>query len=59
VLSVTHNALQVDFLVGSVPDAVAELTAAGATLEAGPLDIPVGRVAVLRPGRGRAARAGS
>jgi catechol 2,3-dioxygenase-like lactoylglutathione lyase family enzyme len=47
VLSVVHDAPQVDFLVESVPDAVAEMTAAGATVVAGPLDIPVGRVAVV------------
>ena len=47
VLSVAHDGPAVDLLVESVPAAVAELTAAGATLLAGPFDIPVGSVAVL------------
>ena len=47
VLSTSHDGPQVDFLVPSVPDAVAALTAAGAILVFGPADIPVGRVAVL------------
>jgi catechol 2,3-dioxygenase-like lactoylglutathione lyase family enzyme len=38
---------EVDFLVHDVGAAVAELTAAGATVLVAPFDIPVGRVAVL------------
>jgi catechol 2,3-dioxygenase-like lactoylglutathione lyase family enzyme len=37
----------VDFLVESADAAVTELTAAGCVVRVGPLDIPVGRVAVL------------
>ena len=46
VLTTTREA-EVDFLVDSVPDAVAALLDAGATVVAEPADIPVGRVAVL------------
>ena len=38
---------EVDFLVTSVPDAVATMVAAGATEVVAPMDIPVGRVAVV------------
>jgi predicted enzyme related to lactoylglutathione lyase len=47
VISVAHDGPVVDFLVESVNDAVAELTAGGATVLVEPFDIPVGRVAVL------------
>src|ERR671917_418900 len=47
VISVSHDGPVVDFLVESVDDAVAELTAGGATVLVEPFDIPVGRVAVL------------
>ena len=38
---------EVDFLVGSVDQAVAQLARAGGTVLAEPFDIPVGRVAVI------------
>ncbi len=38
---------EVDFLVGSVDQATAQLTAAGGTVVVEPSDIPVGRVAVV------------
>lgn len=43
----TTRELEVDFLVESVPDAVATLRAAGATVVVAPVEIPVGRVAVV------------
>jgi catechol 2,3-dioxygenase-like lactoylglutathione lyase family enzyme len=42
----TSGQPEVDFLVDSVPDAVAEMTASGGSVHA-PVDIPVGRVAVV------------
>lgn len=38
---------EVDFLVDSVADAVAQVTAAGGSVVVTPVDIPVGRVAVV------------
>src|SRR4029453_12703819 len=43
----TSGQAEVDFLVDSVPDAVAEVTASGGSVVHAPVDIPVGRVAVV------------
>jgi predicted enzyme related to lactoylglutathione lyase len=43
----TRQAYEPDWLVTSVPDAVAALVAAGGTVIAEPVEIPVGRVAVV------------
>jgi predicted enzyme related to lactoylglutathione lyase len=47
VLTAAQPDPEVDFLVGSVESAVAEITAAGGTVVTPPFDIPVGRVAVV------------
>jgi catechol 2,3-dioxygenase-like lactoylglutathione lyase family enzyme len=38
---------EVDFLVDSVPDAITQVTASGGRVVVAPVDIPVGRVAVV------------
>ena len=43
----TSGKPEVDFLVDSVATAVAEVTAAGGSVVVAPVDIPVGRVAVI------------
>ena len=43
----TSGKPEVDFLVDSVAAAVAEVTAAGGSVVVAPVDIPVGRVAVI------------
>ncbi|MFC8796667.1 VOC family protein [Promicromonospora sp. NPDC057138] len=43
----TRQAYEPDWLVASVPDAVATLVAAGGAVIAEPVEIPVGRVAVV------------
>jgi catechol 2,3-dioxygenase-like lactoylglutathione lyase family enzyme len=44
---ITSGQPEVDFLVDSVPDAVAAATASGGSIVQEPIDIPVGRVAVV------------
>jgi len=43
----TTRGPEVDFLVSSVPEAVAAVVAAGGTVVVAPVEIPVGRVAVV------------
>ncbi|MBP7401327.1 MAG: VOC family protein [Clostridia bacterium] len=48
VLQTDRPRMNVDFKVGSVPEAVERIVAAGGKVVYGPFDIPIGRCAVVR-----------